>query len=66
MSRLAREYPDNPEYWDAPPVHVTVRAFPPRCRCSHAESQHYRDRSGRPNCVAVCACTAFRPEETTS
>lgn len=65
MSRLARSHPGDPEMWDAPPVHLTVHAFPPACRCSHPESSHGTDRRDRYGCFfAVCACTEFRPEET--
>ena len=42
-----------------------IPAFPPPCKCSHAESLHYRDRKGRPTCgIAVCGCIQFRPKES--
>lgn len=34
----------------------------PRCRCSHARSQHYRDRNDRPMCVGSCGCLGYRPQ----
>lgn len=63
MSRYAREHPDSPDLWDNPVV--PVRAFPPKCLCSHAESQHGTDRRDRFRCFnAVCGCVQFRPKET--
>jgi hypothetical protein len=60
VSRIAREYPDDPEMWDAPPIHPPA----PRCRCSHPASSHGTDRKGRFQCFhVVCACTEFRPKE---
>ena len=31
MSRLAREYPDQPDVWANPPLPVPVRCADPRC-----------------------------------
>lgn len=61
MSRIARHNPDDPEAWGQPLRFVpTVRR---RCRCSHAESQHYRDRKDRPTCAsAACGCVQFRED----
>lgn len=36
MSRLAREYPDQPELWADPPVHVWRRVV--RCHCGRPVS----------------------------
>jgi hypothetical protein len=43
MSRLAREYPDQPEMWAAPPRFVV-----PRCWCGR--------RAGIPSAACVCCC----------